>query len=585
MKKYLLLSAAATMMCSFGGFAQEIPVFEGAGGTMVRLLPDGVKANIEHNEHYYGDKSMMVAGSPEKGYKAFFAADDGVHGEELWVTDGTIEGTKMVKDINPGAAPSNVTRITRFNDKVVFSADDGENGSEPWISDGTEEGTYMISDVHMIGDSNPRGFCQLDENRFVFFAMDIESESMKDGGEKWLYISDGTEDGTYLVTDKVDCDADGREASLSDQPNTIRVGRKVFFIGDHADKSGPTVGDELWVTDGTADGTFLLKDINLEDNPNGAEGSTNGAAIAGLVNFYNEKLFFKAWSIEAGNEPWVSDGTPEGTHMIGEFCTLKNDKGVGRDGGIFRPVIYKNFICSRADDGIHGVDFGAINMDTYEMKIYDLSTATQGSSSWPDPGCWFDDVYLFCANTGTDANLQDPPQYGGELICFDGEKCYLQYDYNPGTGSAWVREPVVAGGSYYYIQSGGRNGHTFDLNRVDDIKESPVRVSAIHESNDQAWCIRNLGGDIVFYSNTNGAIYSYRYTSPKANLTLNPDNMEPEYRTRAEMEENGVDSVIAGAESDGPAEYYNLQGIRTDANTPGMYIRRQGDKSAKVIIK
>ena len=234
---------------------------------------------------------------------------------------------------------------------------------------------------------------------------------------------------------------------------------------------------------------------------------------------------------------------------------------------------------------MHGVDLGVINMDTYEMKLYDLSTATSGSSSWPDPGCWFDDVYLFCANTGTDANLQDPPQYGGELICFDGEKCYLQYDYNPGTGSAWVREPVVAGGSYYYIQSGGRNGHTFDLNRVDDIKESPVRVSAIHETNDQAWCIRNLGNNsIVFYSNTNGAIYSYSYTNPKANMKLNPDKMEPSYLTRAE--EAGVEEVaIDKSEANGPAEYYTLQGIRTNANTPGLYIRRQGDKAAKVFVK
>jgi ELWxxDGT repeat protein len=33
--------------------------------------------------------------------QALFAADDGVHGAELWFTDGTTGGTHLAKDINP----------------------------------------------------------------------------------------------------------------------------------------------------------------------------------------------------------------------------------------------------------------------------------------------------------------------------------------------------------------------------------------------------------------------------------------------------------------------------------------------------
>ena len=40
------------------------------------------------------------------GNTAFFVAGDAVNGYELWKSDGSVAGTKMVKDINPGAANS-----------------------------------------------------------------------------------------------------------------------------------------------------------------------------------------------------------------------------------------------------------------------------------------------------------------------------------------------------------------------------------------------------------------------------------------------------------------------------------------------
>ena len=46
-----------------------------------------------------------------------------------------------------------------------------------------------------------------------------------------------------------------------------------------------------------------------------------------------------------------------------------------------------------------------------------------------------------------------------------------------------------------------------------------------------------------------------------------------------------VDS-IGSDENNAPAEYYNMNGIRVNPKslTPGIYIKRQGNKSYKIVI-
>lgn len=92
--------------------------------------------------------SLTIAGSD-----AYFIANDGVHGDELWRTDGTAPGTFMVADIAPGSAASMYATSTRYQsilavgDRVFFGANDGVHGAEPWTSDGTASGTRMLGDI------------------------------------------------------------------------------------------------------------------------------------------------------------------------------------------------------------------------------------------------------------------------------------------------------------------------------------------------------------------------------------------------------------------------------------------------------
>jgi ELWxxDGT repeat protein len=63
----------------------------------------------------------------------FFSGNDGVHGSEPWLSDGTAGGSRMIADVNPGGGGSNPQVFTAFGNQVFFSADDGTHGQEPWI--------------------------------------------------------------------------------------------------------------------------------------------------------------------------------------------------------------------------------------------------------------------------------------------------------------------------------------------------------------------------------------------------------------------------------------------------------------------
>ncbi len=82
------------------------------------------------------------------GNQLFFNSQDSTNGTELWVTDGTIPGTFLLKDINTGPSSSWPSNFFMFNSKVYFSASSSTEGYEIWTTDGTAAGTYLVSDIN-----------------------------------------------------------------------------------------------------------------------------------------------------------------------------------------------------------------------------------------------------------------------------------------------------------------------------------------------------------------------------------------------------------------------------------------------------
>ena len=90
---------------------------------------------------------------------------------------------------------------------------------------------------------------------------------------------------------------------------------KIYFIAQTND-----LGQELWVSDGTASNTHLVKDIFP-----GKESGFSWTSLH-LAAEMNDELYFIARDSESNGEIWKTDGTKEGTKKITNFLNGKVTK-------------------------------------------------------------------------------------------------------------------------------------------------------------------------------------------------------------------------------------------------------------------
>jgi len=413
----------------------------------------------------------------------FFSASDGSNGIELWKSDGTTNGTVLVKDIYSGSNSSSPNNFLNVNGTLFFTATNAAYGIELWKSDGTAAGTVLIKDIYL-GTSGSNPGTPYVINGIIYFP----ANDGVNGVELWR--SDGTAAGTYMVKDIY-------PGSLNGVFNSMCVmGTELFFLANDGVNSY-----EFWKSDGTAIGTNMVKDINP-----GASGSTPNNFMV-----MNGAIYFQADDGTNGNELWKSNGTTGGTSLLKDI-----NPGAGNSNPRYLIAASSTLFYFQADNGTTGEEpWKSDGTDPGTVLLQDINTGSASSNIMNTIVKVGTQIY-FTAYEGTN---------GYELWTSDGTSTSMVKDIFPGAGSSGPNYLTERNGSTVYFNADdGSNGK--ELWRSDGTPGGTVMVKDIYPgvSDGNPGGIANINGTLYFlaYNPANGAeLWTSDGTTGGTNLLKN----------------------------------------------------------------
>lgn len=369
----------------------------------------------------------------------FFVVRDSRFGLGLWKSDGTSEGTELVKDFYNGPVTNNLNYFTVVNETLYFVANDGINGKELWKSNGTTSGTVMVKEL-VFNSTVDNPITRLTKyNDLLLFTLFDTNIWQTD-----LWKTDGSSEGTVKI--KTFPGVAGGVSSIA------VAGNLAFFQGYDSQN-----GFELWETDGTTTGTTLVKDIYP-----GATGSFP-VELASV----NSLIYFSANHPTYGRELWKSDGTSVGTTLVKDIVP-----GNG-NGSPTNLTSWENALYFVSWNGFVPAPLWKTNgTDVGTVKLYDF--VRDNASSIPYQFTVANNLLFFVGNDGFSGNelwKTNGTESGTELVI----------DTTP-SGSGTVLRLTTFDNALYYT---AYNGPDYSLWRTSGILAETYAINIEQNSNCQ----------------------------------------------------------------------------------------------------
>jgi len=387
---------------SFVTFEDKVYFTEDDGAGYELWVTDGTSVGT-HILKDIGDESNYIEHvTAANGYLLFTAYGLSEY-STIWKSDGTESGTVELIDMNADMISD--LDFVEHDNTVYFMGYDADTGNEMWTTDGTTAHTQILQDYNQGTSSTPESFTELG-GQLLFTA--------SKNGFRQLFTSDGTVANTKAVKDP---NISPNAVYVSD-PEFTNVNGTVFFDGNNG-----VSGKELCKSDGSSQHTTVVKDI--------VPGSQTPFPIGlGMHNALNGIYYFTATESEHAAELWRSDGTENGTYMVKDI-----NPGVeyGFNNYANNSVVFDNHLYFTANDGTSPAIWKTDGTESGTVKVITVPD-NQLYKSYPQVIAVIGNMLFFIANVDNSSYgahsiwVSDGTQAGSMMLGnFPGSYSLSQY--------------------------------------------------------------------------------------------------------------------------------------------------------------